>query len=271
MPLHATHAQNHPIVCIPGAGASVTTFIAFAGALGDSHPIFGLQPRGLDLVHLPHASVVETAHFNVAAVATLHSVRPIHLIGHSYGGLVAFEMALQLEQSGAPVESLTLIDSDPPDERPNHSNLPTTSELFQAFTEVFEDNYEIELALNNDLMASGDQINFLLSLHRTLLSRRCLPAHSTIDMIRGSFLHFASALTNRYIPQDIRRSATHLAYVRSKRLNEMDNYERLIVNTKQWRLFSPNLTIWSGPGDHFSILRPPHVSSLAQWWRAAHS
>jgi arthrofactin-type cyclic lipopeptide synthetase C len=34
-----------------------------------------------------------------------------------------------------------------------------------------------------------------------------------------------------------------------------------------WVFWSPNITCWHGPGNHFSILKPPHVYVLADWWR----
>lgn len=270
MPLHSTHADNHAVVCVPGAGASVTSFIALAGALGESNPIFGLQPRGLDLAYPPYQTVVEAANCNLAAISKLHRARPIHLIGHSYGGLVAFEMAMHLEQTGGPVASLTLIDSDPPSHAHQSLIPPTVPELFQSFLAVFEDSYEIDLNLDQSLITSGIQTLFLTGLRSALIAKKCLPATSDLSALQASFATFAAALADQYTPSGIRSGPTHLVQVRSRRLNKAEDDKRMASDAAMWQLFSPALTIWPGPGHHFSILRTPHVSSLAQWWRTAH-
>lgn len=56
VPLHAPHSIECPVFCIPGAGASVTS-VEFVNALGEQWPIYGLQPRGIDIAEgiLPFA------------------------------------------------------------------------------------------------------------------------------------------------------------------------------------------------------------------------
>ncbi|SRR6266567_4292746 len=50
VPLHAPHSIECPVFCIPGAGASVTSFVEFVNALGEQWPVYGLQPRGIDML-----------------------------------------------------------------------------------------------------------------------------------------------------------------------------------------------------------------------------
>src|ERR1700730_13091498 len=114
MSLQATHSSESPLVCIPGAGASVTAFLEFVGELGNRWPAYGLQPRGVDPEEHPHGSVEAAALYNLNSLAQLDALGPIHLLGHSHGGLVAFDMALRLREQGRPVASITLIDSEPP-------------------------------------------------------------------------------------------------------------------------------------------------------------
>ena len=40
-----------PLFCLPGAGSGVTDFVDLMSALGPSVPIYGLQPRGIDVPH----------------------------------------------------------------------------------------------------------------------------------------------------------------------------------------------------------------------------
>src|SRR5690606_29190664 len=82
------------LFCVPGAGASVTSFADFVGSLPDGIRVYGLQPRGIDVADLPHIGVEAAAACNISAlVGEEHPSGPVHLLGHSYGGAVAFEMA----------------------------------------------------------------------------------------------------------------------------------------------------------------------------------
>ncbi|WP_256349730.1 thioesterase domain-containing protein, partial [Pseudomonas gingeri] len=86
-------AGRTPIFCVPGAGDSVTGFIGLTDALGADWPLIGLQPRGLDGAGAPHSRVESAARHYLQAIEQSHSHGPLHLIGHSFGGWVAFEMA----------------------------------------------------------------------------------------------------------------------------------------------------------------------------------
>ena len=62
----------------------------------------------------PHASIVEWAADNIAVMRSLQPEGPYCLVGFSLGGIVAFEMARQLEAAGQPIGLLALIDSQLP-------------------------------------------------------------------------------------------------------------------------------------------------------------
>ncbi len=49
----------------------------------------------------------------MAAIRSVQPSGPYALIGHSFGGLVAFEITRQLEAAGETVERLVMIDTSP--------------------------------------------------------------------------------------------------------------------------------------------------------------
>ena len=106
--------EDRPVFVIPGAGGNLLTFQAMSQALGKRQPIYGLQAVGLDGKSKPLESVEKTAAANIIALKKVQKTGPYCLIGHSYGGVVAYEMALQLQQEDETVASLHLLDAIAP-------------------------------------------------------------------------------------------------------------------------------------------------------------
>ncbi|MEQ1514796.1 MAG: amino acid adenylation domain-containing protein, partial [Lysobacteraceae bacterium] len=106
--------ERLPIFAVPGAGGNVLSFRALSEALGPDQPFFGLQAVGLDGRTPPLETVEATATANVAAIRTIQPQGPYRLIGHSYGGVVAYEMARLLMEQGEDVADLVLLDAIAP-------------------------------------------------------------------------------------------------------------------------------------------------------------
>jgi amino acid adenylation domain-containing protein len=103
-----------PIFAIPGAGGNVLSLTELGRAFGPDQPVYGCQAPGLD-GHAPPCDDVETtARRNLQALRRRQPVGPYRLIGHSYGGVVAYEMARQLIADGEGVAQLVLLDAVAP-------------------------------------------------------------------------------------------------------------------------------------------------------------
>jgi amino acid adenylation domain-containing protein len=103
-----------PMFAVPAAGGNVLSLQPLSKTLGAQRPFYGLGTVGLDGRTSPPDSVEETARLNIAALKTLQPRGPYSLIGHSYGGVVAYEMARILLEEDEEIASLTLLDSRAP-------------------------------------------------------------------------------------------------------------------------------------------------------------
>jgi thioesterase domain-containing protein len=118
-----------PLFCVHPIGGTVFCYRELAGALGPGRPLYGLQAQGLDGVAVPLEHVEDMASNYLRAVRGVQGRGPYLLAGWSFGGLVAFEMARQLEEDGEAVALLALIDSRAPGDATYREATPADFEL----------------------------------------------------------------------------------------------------------------------------------------------
>jgi acetoacetyl-CoA synthetase len=104
----------HPPVFIAhGLGDTVFDLFRLVKTIESSHPIYGMQARGIDGVDAPLSSIEKMAQFHLEAIKKLQTHGPYFLIGYSLGGLVALEIAQRLSAGGETIALLALVDSYP--------------------------------------------------------------------------------------------------------------------------------------------------------------
>lgn len=99
-----------PSFIIPGMPGLSDGYHQLAGIIRDCGPVYGLQMRGYD-GSVPAGSVEEMAAHNITLIKDIKPRGTIKLYAHSYGGTVAYEMLMQLQDGEIRVDELVLIDS----------------------------------------------------------------------------------------------------------------------------------------------------------------
>ncbi|MEU8922550.1 amino acid adenylation domain-containing protein [Kitasatospora sp. NPDC048545] len=106
-----TGGDRPPLFCVhPAAGIS-WVYSGLLRHLGPDQPVYGLQARGLR--GGAPASVAEIAEDYVRQIRAVRPDGPYHLLGWSFGAVVAQEMAVRLRADGAEVGLLALLDGAP--------------------------------------------------------------------------------------------------------------------------------------------------------------
>ncbi|MHC5675049.1 non-ribosomal peptide synthetase [Nostoc sp.] len=105
------NGSKPPFFCIHGLGGEVLCFRELALHLGSDQPFYGLQPQGLNGKHPFHRRIEDMATHYIQEIQTLQPDGPYFLGGYSFGGIVAFEMARQLQEQGEEVGILAIVDS----------------------------------------------------------------------------------------------------------------------------------------------------------------
>ncbi len=104
-----------PLFAIPGLFGSALRLLLLGNALGSEQPFYGLQPPGMDWASAGCETVEEMAAHHLGTVKRVQPQGPYQLLGTSFGGVMAFEIARQLEQAGDSVLLLAMVDTAPPD------------------------------------------------------------------------------------------------------------------------------------------------------------
>jgi thioesterase domain-containing protein len=74
-------------------------------------PIYGLQAKGLNGIDEPLGKIEDIAAHYIASIMAQNPDGPYALAGYSFGGIIAFEMARQLEALGKEVKMLAMFDT----------------------------------------------------------------------------------------------------------------------------------------------------------------
>ncbi|MEU4341616.1 amino acid adenylation domain-containing protein [Nocardia sp. NPDC023852] len=124
------------LFCVhPSAGIS-WTYMGFADALAPGRPIYGLQAPDLS-GHEPARSIEDFADRYVREIRALQPEGPYHLLGWSFGGLIAHAMATKLKAEGATVGVVALLDADTTDIDGDSIERLTPGAFVNAFGSVF--------------------------------------------------------------------------------------------------------------------------------------
>jgi thioesterase domain-containing protein len=100
-----------PLFFIHDLGGSVAGLFPVARRMTYSGAVIGIQARGLASQEPPHTTVEAMAAEYLREVKLWQPEGPYYLCGYSFGGLVAFEMARRLCESGDKVGMVGLFDT----------------------------------------------------------------------------------------------------------------------------------------------------------------
>ncbi len=103
--------RGRPLFMVHSITGSVMECLTLAGTLQSERPVYGLQAQGLDGDETPQRSVEDMARAYILRMRGLQPSGPYALVGYSFGGLVAFEIAQQLVKAGEKIEMLCLLDT----------------------------------------------------------------------------------------------------------------------------------------------------------------
>jgi len=261
--LQSGRSNESPLFCIPGAGASVSSFLELTAALKQARPVYGLEPRGLDGMLLPHSTVEAAVETYLQAVLGTNVQTPIHLLGHSFGGWKALELAARLQKAGHSIASLTLLDTDVPDNDLTIVREYNGIQVILDWLQVFEKVLGRPLKVSQADLESRNEAEQRSLLHRCLVNEGLLPHRSDPETLRGQLQTFAAALRTHYKPSGVYEGRVQLVLADDPQLDDAANQQKHKETIEGWKRYAPNLIYTRSHGNHMTLLKPPHIHDVA--------
>ncbi|CAL2107116.1 hypothetical protein T190115A13A_20396 [Tenacibaculum sp. 190524A02b] len=256
-----------PIFLAPPGGGFYNCYIDLVKQLGEDQPVYAFQCPGVD-GKLPIAESIEAmASTFITELQKVDSKGPYRLGGYSFGGVVAYEMALQLRAKGFEVEELIMFDSSLLDTHTRE--MEDEDALFREF--LLE---QMEDLLGEDFNKSifklkgktkAEQLDIVYSLAKEI------EAEAIEAEIKG---FFEVAFTNenyQYFIRDEEKLDAKIILFKAMYMPSEDNKEEVVPNTEydaydyDWnRYTNKEVTIHLIPGTHIDILEPQHLEKISE-------
>jgi len=247
-----------PLFCVHPIGGNVLCYAELARHLGNNQPFYGLQSLGLSDEKEPLTEIESMAAIYIEALQEIQANGPYYLGGWSMGGVVAWEMARQLQASAQEVALVALIDSYAPSAM---SELETDEASFaNSLAADLSGLFDTELPISAPLTPQtwGEPEEQLQHIFATAKRLNLLPPEVGIEQMRRLFQVFKAnriAMGN-YQPQGY---SGRVVLFSASSPEEDRGWSSLVTG---------ELENYMIPGDHYGMMQQPHVRVLASRLRA---
>jgi amino acid adenylation domain-containing protein len=110
VPMHP-QGSLPPLFLVHGVGGNIVNLYGLAMRLGRDRPVFGIQAQSLEQGRSALLRLEDMAAHYLREVRSIQPHGPYRLLGYSFGGTVALEMAHQLRAAGEDVALLGMLDA----------------------------------------------------------------------------------------------------------------------------------------------------------------
>ncbi|MFI0825161.1 amino acid adenylation domain-containing protein [Streptomyces roseolus] len=242
-----------PVYFAHPAGSEVVCYMPFAGLVGPDRPLYALaSPPAVDGA-LPFATFRERAAAYAELIRAHQPEGPYALVGWCYGGSNAYAVARELERTGADV-SVVMIDSHAPAEVPEGEE-PDRAEIVEAVAANLQWDYGDRLKTVAELraMTSEEHLDYLLGIARAADYLPPDAGREQIADVLGLWVANLRLLWN-HRPEPLRGRVT---------LVRAADEEYDITST--WHaLHGEHLDVRAVRGNHYTVMRAPHVEAVAE-------
>ncbi|QXV57741.1 type I polyketide synthase [Amycolatopsis sp. TNS106] len=245
-----------PVFLFHPAGGPTSVYEGLVRLLPENRAVYGLERIDEE------DTVEDKAECYVELIREIQPRGPYRLGGWSFGGCLAYETARRLTAAGERVDLVFLIDSILPLPAPGKPADEILLDRFDRFAEHVERTYGVPLDIPREELARlGDDDQIRLVIGR-LAAQVPELGHG---VLRHQYESYVDArVAERYEP---RPYAGPVLLVRAQEphplTTTLDPRYLRVDDALGWDAFCPELEIVRVPGDHLSMIDPPHVEAVA--------
>lgn len=236
--------SKNPLFFIHPIDGQILCYKALSDSIEYDASIYGIQAPEIEIVKsVSLETIEEIASFYIKAIQQIQPMGPYDILGHSFGGLIAYEIASQLVGLGHSIASLTLIDIKRPD-------------------------FSLETNTENTMM-----INLLeLFEGKTISDLEALPVDEQMDiLIKSMGLEQLSLQEQRRIYERIKLHWNALINYHPKtylgKVLFIEAKEKFIQKGSlalTWKeLIKGSIQVYEVPGNHLTMFKPQNIKSIA--------
>nr|WP_041408079.1 polyketide synthase Pks13 [Segniliparus rotundus] len=242
-----------PVFLFHPAGGSSIVYEPLAKRLPATTPIFGMERHEAKTIE-------ERAWHYVPLLKEIQGDGPYVLGGWSFGGYLAYAVALALKQEGADVPLLALIDSVRPSETPKDTPEEQRARIDRYFA-FAKRNYGVATDIEppyEKLIGASEEDQIKLVLDMMKLAGVQIPG-GMIEHQRASYLDNLAIIKG-----ELRAYDSPVVLYRADRMHdggvELEPAYANIDPDGGWAPYVQNLDIVQCGGDHISIIDEPRIS-----------
>jgi amino acid adenylation domain-containing protein len=270
--LRAANVQK-PVFFLPGGYGGDFEFLVYARFVhyvGSDHSFYGLKAQSADGTVQCHASVEEMAEDYIREIRSIQPKGPYFLVGNCIGGVVAYEIAQQLQAQGQKVALLALMDTVRPTRR--HYLGYRTKKLLQPILSWYKENYYVKrISVHRAQLRKLSWREKLLYLsYKTQIALKEIPrVTAQIALADGERTRGASEETRRI-------KEGYIQTLRRYRPRPYQGRLIILISEKSYRrdpavdwanLVSDGIEVIKATGDHETYIRQ-YVQGAAKLLRA---
>jgi thioesterase domain-containing protein len=239
-----------PLYCVHPISGSAYPYVRLAQMLAADQPVYGLEAPGYDSAGPPVSSVQALADRYAETVLDTHGRGRLCLLGWSFGGVVAHEIAVRLGEIGVPVPVLVLVDSW----LPGTDSMPTGPALVEWFLLDLLEAVGASRAEAEGLAGGALKSDDADAVFDAIAESDSVLAELGSPVLRQRYGVFRAHIQALYGHEPSRGYAGRAVCVNSAESPPVCSV---------WREVIDGLTVRTIPGGHYSIWQPARVATLA--------
>jgi amino acid adenylation domain-containing protein len=264
--------SKQPFFCVHPIGGNVLCYMDLARLVGTDRPFYGLQAAASNGQGKTFARIEDMAAYYIEAIRAVQPAGPYLLGGWSFGGVVAFEMARQLDQQDQQSAHVVMFDTWAPakSRKPDEVDF-STSDLVARFLTDIAGISSKEMSVDQDLLRQLDTREQLRCILEQATRHNILPADMEVEQLAALFdifernaRAFQAYSPQAYSPQSLEPWSRIILFRASDGKNEL-----LDGPTLGWDQFLlDRFEVRNVSGDHYTMLAGPNARALAEQLRA---